>query len=129
MKKRLEKFDKIVLFVPTAIVVVLGLIITLLPSGSSTVISAVRNFLGNDLGIYYLIFGIAAFALLLYFAFSKIGKIKIGSDTDKPMKTVTWGILIFTSTMAADILFYAFHEWTYYYNASILNQSIDNAAT
>ena len=52
MKKRLEKFDKIVLFVPTAIVVVLGLIITLLPSGSSTVISAVRNFLGNDLGIY-----------------------------------------------------------------------------
>lgn len=125
----LKKFDKMVLIVPMAIVVVLGLIISLLPEGSTTVISAVRDFLGNDLGIYYLVFGLAAFGLLLYFAFSKIGKIKIGSDTDKPMKTITWGILIFTSTMAADILFYAFHEWTYYYNAQVLNKTIEDAAT
>ena len=76
----LKKFDKIVLIVPTAIVVVLGLVITLLPDGSSTVISAVRNFLGNNIGIYYMIFGIAAFALLLYLAFSRIGKIRIGSE-------------------------------------------------
>lgn len=125
----LKKFDKTVLIVPMAIVVVLGLIISLLPEGSSTVIGAVRNFLGNDLGIYYLAFGLAAFGLLLYLAFSKIGKIRIGSAADKPMKTITWGILIFTSTMAADILFYAFHEWTYYYNASILNQTIEDAAS
>lgn len=125
----LKKFDKVVLIIPATIVVILGLIITLLPDGSSTVISAVRNFLGNDLGIYYLAFGLAAFGLLLHFAFSKIGKIRIGSETDKPMKTFTWGILIFTSTMAADILFYAFHEWTYYYNASILNKTIEDAAT
>lgn len=128
-KNALKKFDLTVLVVPAVIVVILGLIITLLPEGSSKVITSVRNFLGNDLGIYYLLFGLAAFFCLLYFAFSKIGKIKIGKETDKPMKTITWGILIFTSTMAADILFYSFHEWTYYYNSQVLNQVYDDIAT
>lgn len=125
----LKKFDKTILIVPAAIVVVLGLLITLLPEGSSLVISAVRNFLGNDLGIYYLFIGLAAFVVLLYFAFSKVGKIRIGTSADKPMKTITWGILIFTSTMAADILFYSFHEWTYYCNSQVLNQSYTDMAT
>lgn len=127
--KKLEKFDLTVIVVPTVIVLLLGLLISLLPEGSSKVIGAVRNFLGNDLGAYYMLFGLAAFFMLLYFAFSKIGKIRIGKKTDKPMKTITWGILIFTSTMAADILFYSLHEWTYYYNAQVLNQTYTDVPT
>lgn len=125
----LKKVDKSVMIIPAVIVVIAGLLVSLLPEGSTKVIGIIRNFLGNNLGVYYIVVGLAAFGLLLYFAFSKIGKIRIGKETDKPMNPITWGILIFTSTMAADILFYSFHEWTYYYNAHVLNQPPTNVAT
>lgn len=124
-----KKIDKSVMIVPAVIVVIMGLLVSLLPEGSTKVIGEIRNFLGNSMGVYYILVGLAAFGLLLYFAFSKIGKIRIGKEGDKPMNPITWGILIFTSTMAADILFFSFHEWTFYYNAEVLNQPVQNTAT
>lgn len=118
VKNSLEKFDKSILFVPAIIVLVLGVLITIFATRAEQVISVVRTFIGENFSWYYLLFGLAAFILLLFFAFSKIGKIRLGKTTDKPMKLGTYGILIFTSTMAADILFYAMHEWTYYFNSS-----------
>lgn len=115
----MKKFNKSVLIIPVVIVVVLAALISIFPKAATTVISSTRNFLGNDMGVYYILFGIAAIILLLFLAFSKIGKIKLGKPEDKKMNTFTWGALIFTSTMAADILFYSFHEWTYYWNADI----------
>ena len=114
----MKKFDKTVLFVPALIVIVLGILITIFSTQAEFIISAIRSFLTNTFGWYYLLFGLATFLLLLYFAFSKIGKIKLGKDNDKPMNTGLYGILIFTSTMAADILFYSLHEWTYYFNST-----------
>lgn len=124
-KSFLQKFDNInfsTMLVPMLIMIILAILLTVFHDGAENVISVVRNFLGNDMSVYYLAFGLAAILLFAYMAFSKIGKIRIGKKEDKPINTLSWGILIFTSTMAADILFYAFHEWTYYWNAStILN--------
>ena len=118
IREQLAKFDKTILFIPAIIVIALGVLITIFATQAETVIMAVRTFLGDKFGWYYLLFGLAAFLLLLYLAFSKVGKIRLGKETDKPMKLGTYGILIFTSTMAADILFYAMHEWTYYFNSN-----------
>jgi len=47
-------------------------------------------------------------------AFSKYGAIKLG-NMDKPeYSSFKWGTMIFTSTMAADILFYSCCEWALY---------------
>lgn len=113
----MKKFNVSVILIPTIIIVALSALIMILPEQSTNVIMSIRNFLGNNLSVYYLLFGLLAFVLLLYFAFSKTGSTKLGNA--KPMNTFTWGSLIFTSTMAADILFYALHEWTYYWNANI----------
>lgn len=118
IRERLAKFDKTILFIPAIIVIALGVLITIFATQAETVIMAVRTFIGDKFGWYYLLFGLATFLLLLYLAFSKVGKIRLGKETDKPMKLGTYGILIFTSTMAADILFYAMHEWTYYFNSN-----------
>lgn len=115
---KFKNLDKSVLIIPAVIVLVLGVVITLFQQQAQTIIMGVRNFIGDKFGWYYLLFGLTAFLLLLYLAFSKIGKIRLGKETDKPMKLSTYGILIFTSTMAADILFYSLHEWTYYFNSS-----------
>ena len=100
------------------------MLITLFPAASTTAIETLRDILGNKFGWYYLMFGLAILGILLYMAFSKIGKIKLGKDNDKPISLFAWGTMIFTATMAGDILFYAFHEWTYYFNSSFLEQSV-----
>lgn len=119
----IKKLDKSVVLVPTILVLIIGLLITLFPAASTTVIETLRNLLGNEFGWYYLTFGLAILGVMFYMAFSKIGKIKLGKDDDKPVNLFAWGAMIFTATMAADILFYAFHEWTYYFNSSFLEQS------
>lgn len=115
----LKKLDKTIMIVPISVVVILSILMTIFPSASTIVIDSVSNFLKYDFGVYYLIFGIIALIVLFFLAFSKIGKIKLGKPDDKPMKPFSWSMLIFTSTLAADVVFYALHEWTYYWNADI----------
>lgn len=72
--------------------------------------------LGNDFGLYYIILGVGAVAVSIYIAFSRYGKIKLG-NIEKPIYgDFKWGAMIFTSTMAADILFYSLCEWMLYGN-------------
>jgi BCCT family betaine/carnitine transporter len=74
----------------------------------------------DKLGGYYLLIGAASVTALLWLIFGKYRNLKLG-DLDTPkMNNFTWGALIYTSTMAADILFYAFHEWIYYYQSAAL---------
>lgn len=118
-----KKYDFAVILVPLLIVLGVVLSVVLVPELTGSVIDSVRNFLGNDLGVYYLLIGVLFISVSLYLAFSKYGKIKLGS-TDKPkFSTLSWSFMIFTSTMAADILFYSLHEWTYYWNLSPLDSS------
>ncbi len=120
MKKENEKLFKRIDWIPTivplVVVIVLFIIFITLPNQSALVLSFIRNFLGNDLGIYYSILGVGILACTIGIAFSKFGKIKLGK-TDKPeYSSFSWGVMIFTSTMAADILFYSLCEWALYAN-------------
>ena len=119
IKELWNKLDKLILIVPISIILVLTVLITAFPNAASIVIDNTSGFLKNDFGIYYLVFGLLSFGVLLFLGFSKIGNIKLGKPEDKPMKPFQWGMIVFTSTLAADILFYAFHEWTYYWNSNI----------
>lgn len=68
--------------------------------------------------IIYALLGVGIVGCTLYIAFSKFGKIKLG-DCEKPQyRSFQWGTMIFTSTMAADILFYSLCEWALYANES-----------
>lgn len=114
-----KKLDKVILIVPITIVIVLAALMTIFPNAATLAISKVSDFLKYDFGVYYLIFGIVTLIVLGVLAFSKVGKIKLGKPEDKPMKPLSWSMLVFTSTLAADVIFYALHEWTYYWNANV----------
>lgn len=119
-KNEFSKLDKWILFVPIGIVILLTILLSVFPTSSGNIIDAVYDFLTQKLDWWYLIFGVAILILLIYMAMSKkIGTVKLGKPEDKPMKRFTYGALVFTSTMAADIMFYAFHEWTYYWNYDV----------
>ncbi len=86
----------------------------LFPEGSANILASIRFFLGDELGSYYLLMGLGAVICSLYMAFSRFGSIKLG-DMEKPQYTAfQWGSMMFTSGLAADILFYSLCEWMLY---------------
>lgn len=114
-----KKVDPVTTIIPFSIILVLCGFFVFAPVRSTQVISSIRNFLGDRLGLYYLIVGLGILIISLYISFSDIGKIKLGEPDSKPQYSFfTWGAMIFTCGLAADILFYSFCEWIYYADES-----------
>lgn len=112
-----KKIDWMITLVPLAIIVGLCILFFLFPNVSNEVLSSVRFFVGDTLGTYYLIIGLGIFILSLVIAFSKYGKIVLGGKDEKPKYSFfSWGCMMFTCGLAADILFYSFGEWIMYAN-------------
>lgn len=109
-----QQIDKLIILVPFCVIVILCLFFVSLPEKSTSVLNTIRGFLGDKLGFYYVIMGLGCLGASLYMAFSKYGAVRLG-DVDKPeYSSFKWGTMIFTSTMAADILFYSCCEWALY---------------
>lgn len=119
MKKKLKSdIDWFSIIIPLIVIVILSVLFMLMPNESNVVLQAIRAFLGDTCGIYYALLGIGILVCTMYLAFSKYGTIKLG-NVDKPQySSFKWGTMIFTSTMAADILFYSLIEWALYANES-----------
>ncbi|MCL2079589.1 MAG: BCCT family transporter [Oscillospiraceae bacterium] len=114
MEKKERKFDWIAMIVPLCLVLVLGALFIALPDQSELVLNTVRGFLGDDMGMYYIVACLGALGVSMYMAFSKFGKIKLGALQKPEYSSFKWGAMIFTATMAADILFYSLCEWALY---------------
>lgn len=119
MKKKIKSdIDWFSIIIPLIVIVILSVLFMLMPNESNVVLQAIRAFLGDTCGIYYALLGIGILVCTMYLAFSKYGTIKLG-NVDKPQySSFKWGTMIFTSTMAADILFYSLIEWALYANES-----------
>lgn len=111
-----KQIDWVATIVPLVGVVALCVIFMALPEQSKLVLGVIRGFLGDECGIYYALLGVGILGCSLYIAFSKYGRIKLGSIEKPQYSSFSWGVMIFTSTMAADILFYSLCEWALYAN-------------
>ena len=112
---KLKNIDPSTTFIPFIIILVCCFFFITDPNGSSAVLGSIRGFLGDELGVYYLIIGLGVFFTSLYMAFSRYGKIVLGKKGEKPQYNFfTWGAMMFTSGLAADILFYSLCEWVLY---------------
>lgn len=116
------KFDKsidwTITLLPLVIIGVLSGLLMVFPESAALVVGELRSFFVNELGFFYILLGLGILITAILLAFSKYGKIKLG-NIDKPRYTnFNWGAMIFTSTMAADILYWSLCEWGYYYSAT-----------
>ena len=103
------KIDWMITLVPLGIVIALCILFFLLPDQSNAVLSQIRFFFGDTFGTYYLVIGLGIFLLSLYIAGSKYGDIVLGEKGEKPKYSFfSWGAMMFTCGLAADILFYSF---------------------
>ena len=105
------KIDWLITLAPFIIIMALAGLLFIFPDRSNDIISDVRYFFGDTLGLYYLAIGLG----VLIISFSKYGDIVLGEPNEKPKYSFfAWGSMMFTCGLAADILFYSFAEWVMY---------------
>lgn len=116
-KKTAEKsrIDWMITLVPFILIMGLATYLFIFPDKANGIISQVRTFFGDTVGIYYLVIGIGVLIVSVFLSFSKYGDIILGEPNEKPKYSFfTWGSMMFTCGLAADILFYSFAEWVMY---------------
>lgn len=100
--------------IPFLMIIILCLIFILRPEDSSFVLEKLRFFLSDRLASFYLLTGLGMFIISLYIAFSKYGNIRLGGKEKPDFSFFSWGSMMFTAGLAADILFYSACEWILY---------------
>ncbi|AZH26725.1 BCCT family transporter [Haloplanus aerogenes] len=92
-----------------AITVVLG-------DQASSVYTALFNFIGENFGWFYLLAVNIFIVVLLFFAFSKYGKIKIGGvEAEKEFSDFSWMAMLFSAGMGIGLMFFSVSEPLYYF--------------
>ena len=111
-KRRIDPWTTVI---PFGIILILCALFVIRPEQSTNALGSIRGFLGDEFGVYYLAVGLGILLISLWIAFSDIGKITLGKPGEKPKYNFwTWGAMVFTCGLAADILFYSMFEWIYY---------------
>lgn len=106
------------IILPLVIIGVISVFLLAFPAQAENFINGLQNIFVNKLGFFYILIGMFVLAAALGVAFSKYGKIQLGSLQKPKHSNFSWGAMIFTSTMAADILYWSLIEWAYYYTAN-----------
>lgn len=111
----LRRIDPATTVIPFIAILLLCIMFVVKPEESTNTLTAVRSFLGDTFGTYYLVIGLGVLIVSFWIAFSDIGKITLGRKGEKPKYGFwTWGAMVFTCGLAADILFYSLCEWISY---------------
>ena len=110
-----SRIDWMITLVPFILIMGLAVYLFIFPEQANAVISQVRFFFGDTVGLYYLVIGLATLIVSIFLSVSKYGDIVLGEPDEKPKYNFfTWGSMMFTCGLAADILFYSFAEWVMY---------------
>ncbi|UWP58401.1 BCCT family transporter [Ruminococcus gauvreauii] len=118
MEDKNRRIDWGITIVPLVVIAALSALLMCFPERAQSVVGFLKNIFVNELGFFYIILGLAIILIAVGLAFSRYGSIRLG-NTEKPRySTFSWGAMIFTSTMAADILYWSLIEWCYYYTAT-----------
>lgn len=126
LKEKTNKLQLSIMIVPFTIIVALSFFFFSHPVQTNAFFDAVNPFFSDKMGIVYLSVNFFVFIFSFYLAFSKYGKIKLGSVDDKPRFSFwEYGAMMFCSGLSGSIIYYSFTEWIYYMNEPFI-LSFDN---
>ena len=115
MNTEKRRIDWMITLVPFILIMGVAGLLFIWPEQSNEVISQIRFFFGDTVGLYYLVMGVGVLVISIFLSFSKYGTIVLGEPNEKPRYSFfTWGSMMFTCGLAADIIFYSFAEWVMY---------------
>jgi choline/glycine/proline betaine transport protein len=107
-----------VVFPVALVIIALFIAITiLLGEQASSMYEALFTFIGANFGWFYLLVVNLFIAVLLFFAFSKYGKIKIGGvEAEKEFSDFSWMAMLFSAGMGIGLMFFSVTEPMFYLN-------------
>ena len=113
-----KKGENTVFYVSLIIVGIIAVWSVAFNDSFTVVANAAFKVLTTDFGWLYLISMIIFFGFIVYFAFGKYGKIRLGSDDSRPeYSNITWFGLLFGCGMGVGLVFWGVAEpLTYYLN-------------
>lgn len=86
------------------------------PSNLAKISSSTLDFMVEKFGWFYLIVAFGFLVFSLFLAFSKYGKITLGSDDDEPeYSNLTWFAMLFSAGMGIGLVFWGVAEPIYHY--------------
>lgn len=98
----------------------------LMPDSFSSILGDLTQNLLQKFGTFYLILGLLAVIILLFLAFSKLGKIRLGSGSPE-FNWVSWIAMLYSTGMGAGLLLRAVQEPVYYFQNPPRVSSLDSA--
>lgn len=110
-KKINNELDIRLIIVILIAVIFMVCITVLLPNTAHNVIITVFHFVCYNLGFSFLIGAIGCFIFLIWFAFSKYGKIKLGGKNAQPdFSFSTYAFMMFTAGVGSSLIYWAIGE-------------------
>ena len=107
------------IFLPTfVLVVVIGVLLVLMPEQAERVLGNALQVVTGHFGWMYLLAGVACVAALVWLAFSRYGRIVLGTPGEVPeFSTPSWLAMMFTAGIGIGVTNWAFVEPIYYYHS------------
>lgn len=115
MSAQIDKFG----FTATILVVLLiSVPLFFAPEAGAKIMTDLYSFIAVNFGFLYLLAGSGTLILLIWLAFGKYGKIKLGDADDTPdFSTFSWIGMLFCAGVGAGLLYWSSIEWVSYYQS------------
>ena len=106
-------------FLPTFIlVVIIGFLLVLTPDRAELLLAGAMQVVTGHFGWLYLVAGAASIAVLAWLAFSRYGRVLLGTPGEAPeFSTPSWIAMMFTAGIGIGITNWAFVEPIFYYQS------------
>ncbi len=88
----------------------------LFPERGAQMMDAAFTFVTHKLGVLYILFSAGAVCLLLFLAFSRYGRIRMGGHTPD-FGDFSWAAMLFCGGIGTSVLYWGTIEWAHYYQA------------
>lgn len=113
-----KRIDKWILIPAISLLALLSQQIITRPEASKQFVSTLKETTLDQSGFLFIWYGIFAFLFVLWIAFSRYGKIKLGNADEKPeFNNFSWAAMLFCAGIGASIIYWGSIEWAYYYKA------------
>ncbi|MEM8561823.1 MAG: BCCT family transporter [Pseudomonadota bacterium] len=113
-----QNVDRINFSATLLVILLVSVPLIFAPEAGAKVLEQAYEFIATQFGFLYLLAGCAALILLLWLAFGRFGKVKLGDEADTPeFSTFSWIGMLFCAGVGAGLMYWASIEWAFYYEA------------
>lgn len=110
-KKEISRFNPPVFYTASAIIVALVVYAAAFPENADVFFKSLQNSVVTNGSWFYVLSVATILLVIVYFALSKFGEIKLGPDHAKPDYTnITWFAMLFSAGMGIGLMFFGVAE-------------------